>query len=113
MKMSKYGKARYGTSKYGRYDISVPTDTPLSQTTRYRIRTINSKKIHSRPIVNDSVSFPSNGAVKVRLRASTGQWIYQQTEILQGEKIKLRVREISSDGSTNKWVESVVGTIHT
>lgn len=109
--MSKYGKAKYGTNKYGRYEIEVPAGIPLSQITRYRLRTIDSKKQYSRPIVNTNVEFPTNGPVRVRIRTNNGSWVTHQTISLPGEKTRIRIKAVSSNGEESRWVESVVGTI--
>lgn len=110
--MSKYGKAKYGKNKYGRYEIEISTDQPLSQIVKYRLRTIDSLKRYSRPLVNMlGVAFVTGGPVKVRLRADSADWIYQQGETLSGEKIRIRVKGISGDRTESRWVESVAGTI--
>lgn len=110
--MAKYGRSKYGRSKYGRYEIDIPAGVlPLEQLTRYRIRTVNSLKQVSRPVVNTSASFETTEPVKVRLRSNNSDWVYQQTESIPGEQIRIRIRSVSSEGIVSGWVESIVGTI--
>ena len=108
--MSKYGKSKYGRNKYGRYDIHIPSEAPLSQITRYRLRTIDSKKKYSSPIINTSIEFPTPRPIKVRLRTNSGNWVTHQTEILEGEKTRIRIKAVSNS-KESRPVESVVGTI--
>ena len=108
--MSKYNKTKYGKGKYGRYDIDVPTEPPLSQITKYRLRSVNSKRLLSRPIINIVTNFITDGPVKVRLRANKGFAVVAQSESIPGDIITIRVKAVSKD-KESPWVESIVGTI--
>jgi hypothetical protein len=107
--MARYGKSKYGISKYGKYELEVPSGIDLSQLTKYRIRSVSSDNVLSRPIVNSSVQFGIGGPVKVRLKTNTGDWVYQQMETISGDMLKIRIKAVGNTESP--WVESIVGTL--
>jgi hypothetical protein len=109
--MSKYGRAKYGISKYGKYELEVPSGVDLSQTTKFRLRSMDSNKELSRPITNQSVEFSTGGPVSVRLKTENGSWVYQQSIYINGGPFKLRACAVSDKDIKSNWVESVVGTI--
>jgi hypothetical protein len=107
--MAKYGRAKYGISKYGKYELEAPSGVDLSQTTKFRLRSMDSNKVLSRPITNLSAKFSTSGPVKVRLRTDNGGWVHSQDATISGELIRIRIKSVSETESS--WVESVVGTI--
>lgn len=106
-----YGKAKYGTFKYGKYSLPTDDDNVLHQGIKYRIRSINSSKEESKNIENISISFPSNNKPSaIRLRSDKSNYVIQQNENIDGNIYRIRVRSVVGEIGS-QWVESVVGTI--
>lgn len=104
--MPKYSQFKYSQAKYGRYSIEIQDGISLGDITSYRLKTIDSRGIESRPIVSSQVVITgTDGPVKIRLKAKDGPWIHHQNAIIKGQPPKIRIKSVTKDESSI-WVES-------
>jgi hypothetical protein len=109
--MPKYSNFKYGEGKYGRYQIEIQGEISLGDLTKYRMKTIDSAGIESRPITNTKATIPGTGGpVKVRLKTNDGNWVTQQNAAIEGDPPRVRIRSVSKDGES-RWIQSSKGII--
>lgn len=110
--MPKYGKFKYGQAKYGIYDVKIQDGISLGDLTYYRLKTIDSKGIESRPITNYQLKLiGTGGPVNVRLKVSDGEWVVQQNINIDGGPLKIRMKSITLNNESSQWIESTRGII--
>lgn len=110
--MPKYNRIQYGKlHRYGKYILTGRPDGgdfTLGEHTRYRIRFRHEdgKVSDTVTLCANRISIPAEGNVRIRMRSNDGDWIHTQTESIQKDMPKVRIRSIQSDGDTSEWVYS-------
>lgn len=104
--MPQYGTFRYGQiGKYGRYKLSTTDGRAIGPHVAYRIRLIDSERKRGEYITmqRDRVSLPTE-ASRIRIRANKDEWVYTQTDEINADAYRVRIRSLSSDGGISEWV---------
>ena len=107
--MPAYGRHQYGRFKYGKYQLSSGGggggNYSLGPHVRYKIRTISfdGKRSDFLVMCEDRVSIPSNETVATRIRTNTGEWVYAQNAIIHTDTVRVRIRSVKDD-ITSEWV---------
>ncbi len=103
--MPKYNLFRYGLiGKYGRYDLRG-VGNAVGPHVRYRMRLIDSigNKGEFVTMIQDRIEM--NGNVDTfRVRSDHDEWIYTNTQVINGDQPRLRIRSIDSQASTSEWI---------
>lgn len=105
--MPKYGLHRYGTFRYGKYQLvgGGGSGQSLGPHVRYRIRLIEHNGTKS-PVLTlhaDRLAMPGNIA-QSRIRANGGEWARTQNATIADRTPKVRIRSIPSTGAFSDWV---------
>lgn len=114
--MPQYGRFQFGRiAKYGKYLLSRGGEGnngfKLGQHVRYRIRSItpDGKKSDFATMCEDRLVMPR--ALRTRMRAKGGEWIYPVTKTIPGEIGAVRIRSINEAGEEGEWVYGVKGEL--
>lgn len=116
--MPVYGRHQYGKFKYGKYQLSSGGggggNYSLGPHVRYKIRTISPDGERSEFLVmcKDRASIPSNEAVNTRIRTNTGEWVYGQNAIIYADTVRVRIRSVK-DNVSSEWVYGDRGNLRT
>lgn len=106
MTVPKYGQFKYGTYRYGRYELPAVSGA-LGPHIRYRMRfhTNDGTKGQYVTMCSDRVSLHTQ-ANRIRMRSNNNEWVYVQSESIDKEIFKVRIRSLNSNGEYSEWVTS-------
>lgn len=104
--MPEYGRHKYGTFRYGRYQlVGGGGSNSMGPHVQYRMRFWD-RDGHKSAFVRmheERLSLPA-GIETSRIRANNGEWVYTQNAIVQEYAAKVRIRSIDTQGTPGEWV---------